>query len=70
MRCLCAAVHWCKLASRVSSFPPARAVAGDLHRDGLIKYSRGDIIVLDRAGLEACCSCYAADRQAYSQLLN
>jgi CRP-like cAMP-binding protein len=47
------------------------AAAGELQRDGLIKYSRGDITVLNRAGLEAAsCSCYAADRQAYSRLLN
>jgi CRP-like cAMP-binding protein len=47
------------------------AAAGELQRDGLIEYSRGDITVLNRAGLEAAsCSCYAADRQAYSRLLN
>jgi CRP-like cAMP-binding protein len=40
--------------------------AFDLQRDGLIRYHRGDITVLDRAGLEAAaCSCYAADRHAY-----
>ena len=47
------------------------AAAGELQRDGLIEYSRGDIKVLDRAGLEAAsCSCYATDREAYSQLLH
>jgi CRP-like cAMP-binding protein len=47
------------------------AAAGELQRDGLIKYSRGNITVLNRAGLEAAsCSCYATDRQAYSRLLN
>ena len=36
---------------------------------GLIDYRRGDIKVLDRAGLEAAaCGCYAADRRAYSEL--
>lgn len=40
--------------------------AGALQRQGLIRYRRGDITVLDRAGLEAAaCSCYAADRRAY-----
>lgn len=47
------------------------ASAGELQRDGLIKYSRGDITILNRTGLEAAsCSCYTTDRQAYSQLLN
>ena len=33
-------------------------------------YHRGAITVLDRAGLEAAaCGCYAADRQAYIQML-
>jgi CRP-like cAMP-binding protein len=42
--------------------------ACDLQRHGLIRYHRGDITVLDRAGLEgAACSCYAADRRAYEE---
>lgn len=42
------------------------SAAGALQRQGLIHYRRGDITVLDRAGLEAAaCSCYAADRRAY-----
>ena len=46
------------------------AAAGVLQRGGLIEYSRGELTVLDRAGLEhAACSCYAADRKAYTDLL-
>jgi hypothetical protein len=41
--------------------------ASDLQRQGLIRYRRGHITVLDRVGLEAAaCSCYAADRRAYA----
>lgn len=44
--------------------------AGSLQRQGLIKYHRGQLQVLDRAGLEAAaCTCYAADRQAYADRL-
>ena len=41
--------------------------AGNLQRRGLIAYHRGQLRVLDRAGLEAvACSCYAIDRQAHA----
>ena len=44
--------------------------ASDLQRRGLVHYQRGDITVLDRAGLEAAaCGCYAADRDAYDRML-
>ncbi|MDE1947093.1 MAG: winged helix-turn-helix domain-containing protein, partial [Burkholderiales bacterium] len=44
--------------------------AGTLQRRGLISYHRGEMTVLDRAGLEqAACSCYAADLQAYADQL-
>jgi CRP-like cAMP-binding protein len=44
--------------------------ASDLQRSGLIGYHRGEITVLDRAGLEAAaCGCYAADCQAYDRML-
>jgi CRP-like cAMP-binding protein len=44
--------------------------AGELQRRGLISYHRGALAVLDRDGLEgAACSCYAADRRVYSELL-
>jgi CRP-like cAMP-binding protein len=44
--------------------------ASELMRRGLVHYQRGDITVLDRAGLEAAaCGCYAADRDAYDRML-
>ncbi len=44
--------------------------AGNLQRSGLIKYSRGHITVLDRAGLEArVCECYAVVRREFERLL-
>ena len=46
------------------------AAAGELQRAGLITYHRGELRVLDRAGLErAACSCYAADMATYRQHL-
>jgi CRP-like cAMP-binding protein len=42
--------------------------AGELARSGLITYHRGQLTVLDRAGLEhVACSCYAGDRRLYDQ---
>lgn len=39
--------------------PTVTLVAGELQRKGLITYSRGEIRIRDRAGLElACCECY------------
>ena len=44
--------------------------AGLLHRKKLISYSRGDITILDRNGLEAvCCGCYRADKEIYDRVL-
>lgn len=44
--------------------------AGELHASGLIRYSRGQVVVLDRAGLEgAACSCYEVDRKSYLDVL-
>ncbi len=41
-----------------------------LQADGLIKYARGRIIVLDRSGLEArSCECYAVVKREYDRLL-
>jgi CRP-like cAMP-binding protein len=42
--------------------------AGDLQRQGLIAYHRGELTVLDRDGLEAAaCSCYGTERQTYAE---
>jgi CRP-like cAMP-binding protein len=47
------------------------AAAGALQRAGLIEYRRGEMVVLNRKGLEAAaCACYAADRRSYADLLN
>jgi len=46
------------------------AAAGALQHARLIEYRRGELKVLDRAGLEAAaCGCYAADRRTYDELL-
>lgn len=44
--------------------------AGNLQKDGLIRYERGRITVLDRPGLERrACECYAAVKAEYDRLL-
>jgi len=44
--------------------------AGKLQDQGLIRYSRGHITVLDRPGLEArVCECYAVVKKEYDRLL-
>jgi CRP-like cAMP-binding protein len=44
--------------------------AGSLQRRGIVRYCRGVIEVVDRAGLEAAaCGCYAAERAAYQRVL-
>jgi CRP-like cAMP-binding protein len=44
--------------------------AGRLQVDGLIRYSRGHIKVLDRAKLEKCvCECYAVVKKEFDRLL-
>jgi CRP-like cAMP-binding protein len=46
------------------------SAASALQRKGLIKYTRGELTVLDRAALEShACTCYAADRRAYAEQL-
>jgi CRP-like cAMP-binding protein len=49
--------------------PAVTLAAGALQRAGLIKYSRGKIVVLDRDGLEdVSCQCYAIAQNAYERL--
>lgn len=44
--------------------------ASSLQRRKLIRYSRGDIVILDRRGLEgAACACYALDRKTYATVM-
>ena len=44
--------------------------AGALQRDGLIRYRRGYITILDREGLEArSCECYAVSKTEFDRLL-
>ena len=44
--------------------------ASSLQRAGLIRYSRGDMTVLERRGLKAAsCGCYKADQDSYQQIL-
>lgn len=46
------------------------AAAGSLQAKGLIRYRRGVVDILDRAGLEAMtCECYATVRRGYERLL-
>jgi CRP-like cAMP-binding protein len=44
--------------------------ASELQRRGLIRYSRGHVVVLDRRALAAAaCSCYAADKRTYARFM-
>jgi CRP-like cAMP-binding protein len=44
--------------------------ASSLQRAGLIRYSRGEMTVLERRGLKAAsCACYKADRDSYNRIV-
>lgn len=46
------------------------AAAGILQRKGLIEYTRGALIVLNRRGLlTAACGCYASGQKSYTEVL-
>jgi CRP-like cAMP-binding protein len=50
--------------------PSVTVVAGILQRAGLIRYGRGHLTVLDRAGLEAAaCDCYSVVNRRFASLL-
>ena len=50
--------------------PAVTLAAGALQRAGLIRYTRGKVTVLDRAGLEAVsCACYEITRRNYARLI-
>jgi CRP-like cAMP-binding protein len=44
------------------------AIAGELQRSGLIRYHRGQVTIIDHAGLEAtACECYRVDHARFVQ---
>jgi CRP-like cAMP-binding protein len=50
--------------------PAVTLAAGVLQRAGLIRYTRGHVTVLDRAGLESVsCACYELTRTNYKRLM-
>jgi len=45
--------------------------ASSLRRSRLIRYSRGDVEIMDERGLErAACGCYAVDKRTYAAVIN
>ena len=45
--------------------------ANSLRKRKLIRYSRGNLTILDGDGLEAAaCGCYAVDKQTYARILS
>jgi CRP-like cAMP-binding protein len=50
--------------------PGVTEAAGALQRDGLIRYHRGHVTILDRQGLESrSCECYAVTKAKFDRLL-
>jgi CRP-like cAMP-binding protein len=50
--------------------PSVSVVASTLQRAGMIRYGRGHVAVLDRAGLEAtACDCYSVVKRRFERLL-
>jgi CRP-like cAMP-binding protein len=50
--------------------PSVSLVAGAFQQAGLIKYTRGNLTILNRKGLEdASCECYSAGKKRLAQLL-
>jgi CRP-like cAMP-binding protein len=57
----------CLLGARRAGITRA---ANSLHKRNLIRYTRGDVRILDRSGLEAAsCSCYATDIRTYARVM-
>jgi CRP-like cAMP-binding protein len=51
------------------SRPSVALSAATLQKAGLISYHRGEMMIVDRAGLErAACECYAVDREHFRRL--
>lgn len=45
--------------------------AGSLHKRNLIRYTRGELRIVDAGGLEAAsCGCYAADNRTYARVMS
>ncbi len=46
------------------------AAAGALQRDGLIRYQRGNVTIIDRRGLlRRSCECYGVSKKEFDRLL-
>ena len=51
--------------------PSVTVAAGMLQKAGLIRYTRGNLTVVDRARLEAsACECYGVVRREFERLLH